>query len=130
MTKMFTRIFTVVLVAFIVVSVVTLGGCGDDIVSGSGEVHHASESTNKTSAVEESRVGMEKMGSAGNFTYYRDTSTDVMYLWCSERGYNAGYGGLTVMVNPKTGLPLTYSDWIEFKDGEYFGTDESEKGSS
>jgi len=130
MTKMFTRIFTVVLVAFIVVSVVTLGGCGDDVVSGSGEVHHASESTSETEAVEENLIGMEKMGSAGNFTYYRDVSTDVMYLWRFERGYNAGYGGLTIMVNPKTGLPLTYSDWIEFKDGEYFGTDESEKGGS
>lgn len=39
---------------------------------------------------------------------YRETVTDVLYL-----RYCAGYkGGLTVMLNPSTGLPLTYSDYL------------------
>ena len=38
----------------------------------------------------------------------RECSTDCLYL--QSAAYN-GSGGLTVMVNPKTGRPLTYSDW-------------------
>lgn len=39
---------------------------------------------------------------------YRETVTDVLYL-----RYAAGYkGGLTIMLNPTTGLPLTYTDYL------------------
>jgi len=43
------------------------------------------------------------------FTYYRDVVTDVMYV-CFEE-YNKG--GMTVMQDPETGLPLTYTRYME-----------------
>lgn len=39
--------------------------------------------------------------------YFRDKVTDVMYLYMS--GYRSG--GLSVMLNPATGKPLTYTDY-------------------
>lgn len=47
------------------------------------------------------------------FSYYRDPFTDVMYLV-----FHVGYkGGLTVMLDPATGLPLTYSDFVSLYGG-------------
>ena len=44
-----------------------------------------------------------------SFSVFRDVVTDVLYLW---RG--AGYkGGLTVMLDPQSGLPLTYTRYLE-----------------
>lgn len=43
------------------------------------------------------------------FTYYREVTTDVMYI-CYEE-YRKG--SLTVMIDPETGLPLTYSRYME-----------------
>ena len=100
-----------------------MAGCS--VAEGTPEPQNTTYSDYSTT--KENRVGMEKMGSAGNFVYYRDTSTDVMYLWRCEKGYNAGYGGLTVMMNPETGKPLTYADWVEFEEGEYNGSDENTK---
>ena len=39
---------------------------------------------------------------------YRETTTDVMYMTFHE---NHG-GGLTVMIDPQTGGPLTYTNWL------------------
>lgn len=41
--------------------------------------------------------------------YFRDTTTDVLYLYSSS--YRKG--GLTVMLEPETGLPLTYTRYME-----------------
>lgn len=63
-------------------------------------------------------VGMEFLrmsdSSYCKFFYYRDTVTDVVYLWgrAKANGY-AGMGGLTVMMDPETGLPLTFDRWNE-----------------
>ena len=43
----------------------------------------------------------------GNFAVYRETSTDVMYFRCNDVG-----GGVTVMLDPQTGGPLTYTNWL------------------
>ena len=48
------------------------------------------------------------------FTYYRETTTDVMYI-CYEE-YRKG--SLTVMMDPETGLPLTYSRYLELTQKE------------
>ena len=48
------------------------------------------------------------------FTYYREVTTDVMYI-CYEE-YRKG--SLTVMMDPETGLPLTYSRYIELTKKE------------
>ena len=62
-------------------------------------------------------IGMEKVsGVKGaittvnmNFYYYRETATDVMYIV----GFNSNGAGITPMVNPDTGLPMKYSEYLE-----------------
>ena len=62
-------------------------------------------------------IGMEKVsGVRGaittinmNFYYYRETATDVMYIV----GFNSTGAGITPMVNPDTGLPMKYSEYLE-----------------
>ena len=44
-----------------------------------------------------------------NFYYYRETATDVMYIVC----FNSTGAGITPMVNPDTGLPMKYSEYLE-----------------
>ena len=68
-------------------------------------------STAEPSAEEqvEAAVSMQRIAHSDDFTYYRDAITDVMYL-CY---YNYNGGGLTVMLDPETGLPLTYVRFVE-----------------
>ena len=61
-------------------------------------------------------VSMEKVSSSTsittvnmNFYYYRETATDVMYIV----GFNSTGAGITPMVNPDTGLPMKYSEYLE-----------------
>jgi hypothetical protein len=56
----------------------------------------------------------------GEYTvyYYRDILTDGMYMWCLDESGFAGMGGLTVMLDPETGLPLTYTRYMELAGGE------------
>lgn len=51
----------------------------------------------------------------GRITYYRDKVTDVLYVKVfslSATGY-AGAGGLSVMLDPDSGKPLTYARYME-----------------
>lgn len=58
--------------------------------------------------------GMTLVGTfGGRFQYYRDSVTDVMYLWCA----GGNKGGLTTMLDPETGLPLTYSRYLDLAQG-------------
>lgn len=52
---------------------------------------------------------MERVGCDANFEFYRDPVTDVLYIRLS------GYGetGLITMQDPETGLPLTYSRYLD-----------------
>lgn len=67
---------------------------------------------------EEITVGMEYLGYSkgdhGKFYYYREALTDVAYVLYREKSGYAGMGGLTVMLDPETGLPLTNARWQEF----------------
>lgn len=58
---------------------------------------------------------MELVGrsSEGRFFYYRDTVTDMMFLFCRSSTANSQGGGLTLMLDPETGLPLTYDRYME-----------------
>lgn len=78
----------------------------------------ATEPTEPAASQEEKFfVGMEYLGMSDssycNFFYYRDTVTDVVYLWGRVKSGYAGMGGLTVMMDPETGLPLTFARWEE-----------------
>ena len=55
--------------------------------------------------------GMEYLGTSNSVAYYRDTVTDVMYA--CYHCLNAG--GLTEMSDPETGLPLTYTRYLELQ---------------
>ena len=57
----------------------------------------------------EMAASMRRIAYSGDFTYYRDAITDVMYL----DFHNPYAGGLTVMFDPETGLPLTYTRFVE-----------------
>lgn len=58
---------------------------------------------------------MEQVGesSDGNIDFYRDITTDVLYVRYSQKVGYAGLGGLTIMLDPETGLPLTYTRYME-----------------
>ena len=62
---------------------------------------------------------MEKVGesSDGNFSYWRDMATDVLYIRFRDSSGYAGHGGLTIMLDPSTGLPLTYTRYMELYSG-------------
>lgn len=44
--------------------------------------------------------------------YYRDTTFDAMFVVINE--YNKA--GITQLIDPNTGLPLTYVDWCKYKE--------------
>ena len=47
-------------------------------------------------------------------TIIREISTDCLYIQYSEPQFSRGYSsGLTVMLDPTTGKPLTYANWKE-----------------
>ncbi len=53
------------------------------------------------------QVSIQSLDSRSDVSYYREASTDVVYMLYD--GYNSG--GLTVMLDPETGKPLTYENW-------------------
>ena len=50
------------------------------------------------------------------FNVYREVTTDCLFVRYREAGYEAGFGGLTQMLDPQTGKPLTYANWKEKYD--------------
>lgn len=48
-------------------------------------------------------------GFSGGFCVYRNSVTDVLYLW----KWSGDKGGLTEMSDPETGLPLTYERYMD-----------------
>ena len=51
--------------------------------------------------------------------YLREKITNVMYVWrtsgktCTTDGYSYWSSGMTVLMNPDTGGPLLYADWLD-----------------
>ena len=84
------------------------------LLSSCGRIEEGEEG--REDVKEEISFGMEKLKTASvggvHIIYYRDVATDVMYL---SSGYQ---GGLTVMMDPETGLPLTYARYIEVYQGK------------
>ena len=44
------------------------------------------------------------------FYLYREPATDVVYI------YESNHGGLTPVLDPETGLPMTYAQYAELTD--------------
>lgn len=55
---------------------------------------------------------LEHVGTSGLFDYYRDTITDVLYLSATASSRYPSKA-LTVMLDPESGLPLTYTRYKE-----------------
>lgn len=66
------------------------------------------EQAEQTTATEKISFEFEEIYDSGDvgggYTYYRDTVTDVMYIW----RWSTNRGGLTEMSDPETGMPLKY----------------------
>lgn len=99
-----------IFIIFLCVIFVLFTGCSFDSVAkfaATGEITTESADTSLFS-FETELVGTDSNGCR----YYRDITTDVLYLW--RKAANAG--GFTIMLDPDTGLPLTYSRCKEIYD--------------
>ena len=95
--KLLSALLCVIMLASLVV------GCGKDQ---SAEASVANDEK-KSSKIE---VSFEEIETEYYFIdVYREVYTDVMYM---ESAYEHGIG-LTVMLDPATGLPLTYANYVE-----------------
>lgn len=102
-----------------------------------GEMQKATSSSQSQIDIEESvNLGFEtvhsiyEMGTVGGnehdiddktgvqVHYLREKLTDVMYVWRTTAkqsnvgGYSYWSSGMTVLLNPETGGPMLYEDWI------------------
>lgn len=88
-------------------------GFAFNFVLGRGGLVQENSSTSPTETqTEDAPSGlfyMERVGYDSNFEFYRDPVTDVLYLCLS--GYSET--GVITMQDPETGLPLTYSRYME-----------------
>ena len=106
--------FKIIAVIFAIICVTSIAyGCGKN----------ATEDTNNTpsiaitaSAAQQSNLEFELVSeqvrsSYSQIYFWREKSTDTMYIE-TIRSYKDGYGsGLTQMLEPETGKPLTYAQW-------------------
>lgn len=70
--------------------------------------------TTMVAEASENNFGFEEIYTEPRYSIYvyREISTDVMYCTYSEIVAYGGLGGLTVMMDPQTGGPLTYENWV------------------
>jgi len=109
---LFTKIVCVILVVVSAGLLVISNGCSSPEATVSAKTEATTSSSDKTNA---KKVGMEEVYKDGNFTCWRDLTTDVMYL--EEVGYSERT--LTVMLSPYgDGKPLLYSTWCNIQGYE------------
>lgn len=107
----FVKILCVILVVISASVLVVLSGCSNESVTSESKQTVVSS----TDTPIEAKIGMEEVYKDGNFTYWRDLTTDVMYL--EENGY--AERTLTVMLSPYgDGKPLLYSTWCNIQGYE------------
>lgn len=98
--------------------ILSLAACGQDSADTGGSTPSGSdlvqtETTLNGESLLEAVFTQNFVGSEGRITYYRDKTTDVLYMKYYYYTGNAGMGGLTVMLDPDTGKPLTYTRYME-----------------
>ncbi len=82
---------------FIIVIFTFLTGCASSV----------SSQSQSTITQETKGFGFESVYYSARQMVFREITTDVLYFYSET----ASGGGLSVMLNPETGKPLTYSDW-------------------
>lgn len=114
------KLITNLIITIILISIVAACFVGCDSADAQ-TVTSSSTVSSVTSEANKDEWGMEYLGqmspdggSTHSVNYYRDIKTDVMYIYFNGRaGGSGGAGGPTVMYDPDTGLPLTYSRYKE-----------------
>ena len=101
------RIFKVIIVTLIAITLIfTICGCDKNAQTPNND-SSATENTQKV------YMWFTYIGGSGNFDFYKEDSTDVIYIYAYEgHGYGAG-AAMSVMLDPETGFPLTYTKWVE-----------------
>lgn len=99
-------------------TLVTDHGNASEVITQHSEYSSGDTYSGQVSAQEENipfnvkRIAMKADGITGLRLYlYRDMITDVLYMGSEE-------GGLEAMLDPETGLPLTYTRYMELVAGK------------
>jgi len=104
----------IVAIVFVVIMLLAMGSC----ITTGADLDTATETNTKVNS-SQSLVPfeMELIGESrtkdGKYAFYRESVTDVVYVQYREKLMNAGMGGLTVLVDSETGMPLTYTRYME-----------------
>lgn len=53
----------------------------------------------------------ERVYTYGETAYYRDVVTDVLYVVVDYYGYRARGTSMSILLNPDTGLPMTFTEY-------------------
>ena len=98
----------------------TLAACGSQTESNHADRSFATSSNStyqdKTDLQNEclmELVSQQFPTSSSRIAYYRDVVTDVMYMNSYHIGSSVSAGGLTVMLDPDSGKPLTYARYMD-----------------
>lgn len=109
------KILCFLLVIFVCVSLTACAGTASLFTSTNETAANEKEQQNgedKTVSETEELFKLERIdGSYSGIGYYRDKVTDVMYVG------DRMVGNPTVMLDPATGLPLTYARYMEIYNG-------------
>lgn len=121
MKKLPTLLRTIPAAAISLALILTLSACAaqDSTGTGNGPAvssgHTQTETTLDNGSLLEAVFSQSDPDNHGRITYYRDKVTDVLYIkaFCTSATGYAGAGGLSVMLDPDTGKPLTYTRYME-----------------
>lgn len=121
MKKLPTLLRTIPAAAISLALILTLSACAAQDSTGTGNGPAVSpgptqtETTLDDGSLLETVFSQSDPADRGRITYYRDKVTDVLYIkaFCTSATGYAGAGGLSVMLDPDTGKPLTYTRYME-----------------
>lgn len=121
MKKLPTLLRTIPAAAISLTLILTLSACAAQDSTGTGNGPAVSsglaqtETTLDDGSLLEAVFSQSDPADRGRITYYRDKVTDVLYIkaFCTSATGYAGAGGLSVMLDPDTGKPLTYTRYME-----------------
>lgn len=119
--KLPTFLRTIPAAAISLALILTLSACAAQDSTGTGNGPAVSSGPTQTETTLDDGSLLEAVFSQsdpdyhGRITYYRDKVTDVLYIkaFCTSATGYAGAGGLSVMLDPDTGKPLTYTRYME-----------------
>lgn len=105
---------TIAILLTVILCAGVLYGCGNSTVQKNSSSSALASEEIKTSDVS-APFDLEYVGVDydDDFYYYRDTTTDVLFLVSERRSTYALGAGITTIPDPETGLPMTYTRYME-----------------